>query len=143
MTCIATGYVVKTKTWYPNLRIYLSPWYRREHSGAAETFELHQMEDSTPAELVQTRYRSLSLCQRIKGGRIDRHLLILSAILYIAMELVTLIISLLKLLQDLSTVSPMESVFVDVNDCIEARNCPIRVSDVASEYLLHFRLPYC
>lgn len=137
MTFIATGYVVQTDTWYPNLRIYLSPWYNHLRNPETEFFELQDMEepnDSSPGDQVRSRYQALTLYQRIKGGRIDRHLLILTALLYVAMELITLIISLLQLLHDLSGASTKDSIFVDAGDSPESARCPIRLSDLAGMF---------
>lgn len=139
MTFIATGYVVQTNTWYPNLRVYLSPWYNHLRNPETDFFDLQNMEesnDSSPGDQVRSRYQALTLFERIKGGRIDRHLLILTALLYVAMELITLIISLLQLLDDLSGTSGKDSVFVDAGDSPEIARCPIRLADLAGMFAM-------
>lgn len=114
MTLSATGILVNAQTWYPNLRRYLSPTAPPGplFSDVMSTEENAVNEDNQIDErsfkAYQSRVQATSLWQRLRGGRIDRRVLMLSALLYIVMEVCVLIVTLIQLLGSLSSPEPTE-----------------------------------
>eukprot|EP00177_Eucheuma_denticulatum_P007494 GFKZ01013645.1.p1 GENE.GFKZ01013645.1~~GFKZ01013645.1.p1 ORF type:complete len:405 (-),score=30.77 GFKZ01013645.1:716-1930(-) len=107
MTLTAVGLRVKQVPWYPKLCRYLSPCFQHNSDADRELVddmgsEMDQEVQAQSFHHHQRRIFSVGLWKRISGGTYDRHLLILSAFLYVSMELTTLFISLAHLLQSLS-----------------------------------------
>lgn len=131
MTCTATGFLEKSDTWYPQLCHYLSPLKANvtgtyQQSNDISHVEAQRTPDNESEVQLHPTAHSISLWQLVTSGRIDRHLLILAAVLYVLMAVTTIITSLLQLLQSLSTNSN-RNVFVPGD---EAGQCPIMGTDI-------------
>lgn len=130
MTLTAVGLRVKQDPWYPKLCRYLSPCFQHDLDAGREVeddlgSDMDHVVQARSFHHYQRRIFSVGLWKRISGGTYDRHLLMLSAVLYVSMELTTLFISMAHLLESLSG-NVEEPVFVESTD---AGQCQIIASD--------------
>lgn len=84
MTFTAVGIFKNEGSWDQELREFLSP--------------AHGRDSDVEAEGLMAREERLSPWQRLTGGRVDRLLLIGDAVLYVVVEITTLVVALLQLM---------------------------------------------